>query len=237
MNHISEEDLILLYYREPGIDNTTRAHLRECAVCQAAAESLAQTLNICNEFSVPEPPAEFGRSVWAQIAPQLSGPRQRRGFARPPLMRQWIAIAAGVMLLAGVFLMGRATRAPQAPIATGLSRQARERILAISLADHLDRAGRLLTEISNDSDSASAGFATERDRAHDLVEEGRLLHQALATRGASSTLTFVDDLERLLTEVSHAHDAREIQERIGSESLLFKVRIIEANLRTQGQKS
>jgi hypothetical protein len=124
----------------------------------------------------------------------------------------------------------------------GLSSQARERILEISLADHLDRAGMLLTEISNTGTPDARGFALERGRAQDLVEEGRLMRQTLEMRGGSATLAFLDEVERFLLEVANAPDAvnpgemREMRERIGSGSLLFKVRIIEANLRTQGQK-
>ena len=124
----------------------------------------------------------------------------------------------------------------------GLSNQARERILEISLADHLDRAGMLLTEISNAGDAGSLDFATERGRAQDLVEEGRLMRQTLARQGDGPTLTFLDEVERFLLEVANAPDSvsarrsEELQQRIGSSSLLFKVRIIESNLRTQGQK-
>ncbi len=82
----------------------------------------------------------------------------------------------------------------------------------------------------------------ERVRAQDLVEEGRLMRQTLARQGVSPTLTFLDEVERVLLEVANAPDSvspsevRELQQRIGSGSLLFKVQVIEANLRTQGQK-
>jgi hypothetical protein len=100
----------------------------------------------------------------------------------------------------------------------------------------------LLTEISNASDSSPLDFGLERDRAHDLVEEGRLMRQSLARRGESATLAFLDEVQRFLIEVANAPDAvspremRELQQRIGADSLIFKVRIIESTLRTQGQK-
>ncbi len=97
--------------------------------------------------------------------------------------------------------------AQQPTILAGLSNQARERILEISLADHLDRAGMLLTEISNAGDSGSLDFATERGRAQDLVEEGRLMRQTLARHGANATLTFLDEVQRVLLEVANAPDS------------------------------
>jgi hypothetical protein len=122
----------------------------------------------------------------------------------------------------------------------GLSSQARERILAISLADHFDRAAMLLTEISNSGDTQD--FALERSRAQDLVDEGRLMRQTLALNGSNATVPLLDDVERFLLEVSNAPDMvsasemQQMRDRVGSGSLLFKVRIIEANLRTQGQQ-
>jgi hypothetical protein len=100
----------------------------------------------------------------------------------------------------------------------------------------------LLTEISNTSNPDARDFALERGRAQDLVEEGRLMRQMVALRGGSATLGFLDEVERVLLEVANAPDAvnasemRQMRERIGASSLLFKVRVIEANLRTRGQK-
>jgi hypothetical protein len=247
MKHLSEEDLILLYYNEPVGAAEARTHVAECTECKAAADSLAQTLDLCSEWGVPEPDAAFERSVWAGIAPALVA-EPRRGFAsRWFAPRVWVAVTAAGILMAGAFVLGRVSgkrngRSGPATVMAGLSSQARERILEISLADHLDRAGMLLTEISNTGTPDARGFALERGRAQDLVEEGRLMRQTLEMRGGSATLAFLDEVERFLLEVANAPDAvnpgemREMRERIGSGSLLFKVRIIEANLRTQGQK-
>jgi hypothetical protein len=120
----------------------------------------------------------------------------------------------------------------------GLSPQAQHRILAISLADHLDRAEMLMTEISNASDDEPV----DRARAQDLVDEGRLMRQTLARGGETATVAMLDQVERFMLEVANAPDQadpqlmRELRERIASDSLLFKVRIIESNLRTEGQR-
>jgi hypothetical protein len=230
MKHLSEEDLVLIYYGEPDVPDGARVHLAECGQCKAAADALAQTLDLCNEWSVPVPDAGFERRVWQYRPSRWSMPRM------------WIGLAAAAALLIAVFLAGRQSSVPQPSLMAGLSNQARERILEISLADHLDRAEMLLTEISNAGDPGSVNFAVERGRAQDLVEEGRLMRQTLARQGDSPTLTFLDEVERFLIEVSNASDSvspgdlRELQQRIGSGSLLFKVKIIESNLRTRGQK-
>lgn len=221
MRHLTEEDLVLIYYGEPGAAEDARQHLAECAECRSAADSLAQTLNLCGELAVPEPDANFERRVW---------PKRTRVWSMPGV---WIGVAAAIVLIVSAFLVGRATRPQQPAILAGLSDQARQRILEISLADHLDRAGIVLTEVSNTGD-----LAGERSRAEDLVEEGRLLRQNLARRGETATLAVFDDIQRVLLEVANGDPAEspELQQHIADSSLVFKAHIMESNLRTQGQK-
>jgi hypothetical protein len=239
MKHLSEEDLVLLYYDEPGIaegSKTALVHLAECADCRVAAESLAQTLEACNEWSPPAADAELGRSVWARLAPQLD----RRPAADPLAVgrRFWLMAAAIAALVIAAFFAGRSSSRPAPAITAGLSEPARERILSIALADHLDRAQLLLTEVANMNDSDAAEFAASRARAKDLVNEGRLLRQVMLSQ-VSRNEPLLDEVGRFVLEVANAPDsvnAEEIQglkQRIDAESLLFKVRIIEANLRTQ----
>jgi hypothetical protein len=109
-------------------------------------------------------------------------------------------------------------------------------VLEISLADHLDRAEILLTNLSN-------GIPPDRGRAADLVSEGRLLRSAVARSGDTGTLALVDDVERFLMEAANEPehpddtDAAALRRRIEDDSLVFKIRIIKSNLRTRGQQS
>jgi hypothetical protein len=154
----------------------------------------------------------------------------------------WVAPVTFALLLSS-FYLGRLTKRAESPAMAGLSDVARQRILAISLADHLDRAQMLMTEISNAGDAGAADISSARYRAQDMVDEGRLMRQTLAGQGDTATLALVDEVERFLLEVANSPDhadARQlesIRERIQAGSLLFKVRIIESNLRTEGQKS
>jgi hypothetical protein len=226
--HLSEEDLVLIYYNEPGPTRAMRVHLDECGQCHDAAEALARVLNSCSEWQIPEPSPQLARRIKALIP------------ARVVPIRGWVGVAAAIAaVLLLTFFAGRYSQRPHPFVFAGLSPQAQHRILAISLADHLDRAERLLTEISNASDDEPV----DRARAQDLVDEGQLMRQSLAREGDSSTLAFLDDVERFMLEVANAPDQadpeqlRQLRERIASDSLLFKVRIIESNLRTQGQRS
>ncbi len=244
MKHLSEEDLILAYYNEPGAADFAGPHLAECAECRAAAESLAQTLNICNNWTVPEPSSDFGRDTWLRLVPSLDTPPQPAGWrawfrGRP--LRIMTAAAGFAVLLVAVFLAGRYSRPTASPEMAGLSDQARERILATAAADHLDRVQILLTEIANSGD-APAALATDRERAAELVKESRLVRQSLAAKGETVTTSFLDETERFLLEAAHTpvtnsgEEVRGLRDRIESDSLLFKVRVVESNLRNEERK-
>ncbi len=234
--HLSEEELILVYYKEPDAPSWAGAHLNSCPACRGAAEALAEALALCADFEVPEPGPEYGRSAWARLAPALEDgqPRGRSHWLWGWSPAWGLALACAAILAA--FLAGRVTVPRTQPaITTGLSAQARQRILAIALADHLERAGMVLTEIANEGEPAA-----QRTVAEDLVDEGRLLRQSLAASGGSATLEIVDEMERVLVDVANAPEKvapaelRRLRERLDSGSLLFKVRVLETNLYKDG---
>jgi hypothetical protein len=241
MNHLSEEDLILLYYAEPGAPRHAKAHLAECAECRMAAVSLAQSLTLCNDLAVPERSVEFGRDTWTRLVPALSLRPEPKHTWRVPV---WLTATALAIVLVVVFFAGRLSRPTVAPspVLAGLSDQARERILEITVADHLDRVQNLLTEIDNDNGATTEGFADNRARAEDLVQEERLMRQSLAAQGETATTNFLGEVETVLTEAAHTSDSasaeqvRDLRDRIEAGSLLFKVRVVESNLRNEEQK-
>jgi hypothetical protein len=134
------------------------------------------------------------------------------------------------------FLAGRFTQ-PK----TGISPQARQRILLITLGDHLDRSEILLAELVNAAPE-SADFSDQRSSAQDLLEENRLLRQTAARSGDASHAAVLDELERALLDIAHspseisASELESLQRRIESEGLLFKVRIISSNIHHKGQR-
>ncbi len=244
MNHLSEEDLILLYYGEPGAPRQAKAHLAECAECRTAAASLAQSLTLCNDLAVPERSSEFGRDMrdtWTRLVPALSPQAEPKRGWRVPV---WLTATALAVLLVAVGVAGRLSRPTPAPlpVLAGLSDQARERILAITVADHLDRVQNLLTEIDDDNGAGPNAFGDNRARAEDLVQEERLMRQSLAIRGHTATTNFLDEVETVLTEAAHTPDSasaeqvRDLRDRIEAGSLQFKVRVVESNLRNEEQK-
>src|SRR5262245_34432183 len=120
LTHLTEDDLVLHYYGEMSAADEARAsaHLGQCAACHESYRRLQRVLATVDEtaFAVPELPANFERTVWARLEPNL---RRERGwfswFVFSPARLAWAA--AIVVLVAGAFFAGRLypTRTPDAP--------------------------------------------------------------------------------------------------------------------------
>jgi hypothetical protein len=235
MKHLSEEDLILIYYGEPDAPQDAREHLRECSECAAGAEALRRTMELCEAAVVPEPAPDFSDKLWSRLEGRLVETKARRSW------KLWLVPAFGVAAAAIALLLinPAGPRTPRAEVA--FSDEARSRILAMALADHLDRSQMLLTELENGVEVDGQDLEPLRNRAQELVSEGRLMRQWIAQGQQRSTLAVVDQVERVLTETANAsggaEEIRALREHIGADSLLFKVRVVEANLRTEGQRS
>jgi hypothetical protein len=116
-----------------------------------------------------------------------------------------------------------------------IAREAQQRILLASVADHLDRSERVLTDIMNAPDRGN--IATEQQWAEDLLTTSRLYRQDAEDAGEQSVAAVLDDLERSLIEIVHspstvsAADLEQIRRRIDAAALLFKVRVMSDELR------
>src|SRR6185503_2944326 len=127
-----------------------------------------------------------------------------------------------------------------APAATqaasgGNTSEARGRILLTSVADHLDRSERVLTDIMNAPDRGD--ISAEQVWAEDLLRTSRLYRQDAVDAGEQSVAAVLDDLERNLLEIVNspsqitAADLEQIRRRIDAAALLFKVRVLSDELR------
>jgi hypothetical protein len=107
------------------------------------------------------------------------------------------------------------------------------------MSDHLERSQVVLAELVN---GTAGDFTWERDRARDLVSENRLLRQTAVRAGDTSQAALLDELERALLDIANSpsnissDDLENLQRRIESEGLLFKVRITSTDVREKGQK-
>ena len=258
MKHYSEEDLILYYYQERPRTADIEQHLDSCAQCADAYRELASTLKMIETPEAPERGDQYGLEVWQRIRHQL--PEQELPWWSAWFRADRLAYAGAVaVLLLAAFVAGRwwsATTAPAPTVASAdthsktaappqtadagpdTNNDTRDRILLTTVADHLDRSERVLTDIMN----ASAGdISTEQRWAEDLVDANRLYRQDAVAAGEHSVALVLDELERNLLEIVHtpskASTARlnEIRRRIDAASLLFKVRVLGDELRQREQ--
>ena len=215
-SHPDEESLVMLYYGEPQPE-ALRAHLSECQECRQRYDALVRVLDACDDLPVPEPPLGFESRMWHRLESRISPPRH--------FYRNWLALAAVAAMLIVAFMAGRFSR-PHTP-SLAISDEGRQRVLAAALSDHIERSQMVLLDLTNEPGDA----AIDRDRARSLLAENRLYRQTAAGAGKANVAQTLDELERLLVDISHGASTEEVKSRIDSESLLFKLRVLGSNLR------
>jgi hypothetical protein len=258
VKHYSEEDLILHYYDEAGRWTTAAGrrqrrseieqHVDQCPACAKLYRSLVGTLRLLEPPDGPDRGDQYGLEVWQRIRARLPEPEA-------PWWAQWLrwnrlAAAAGVaVMVVAAFVAGRwfstgSTADNPPPIASlpapSTSAQAapatdgRQSILLTSVADHLDRSERVLTDIMN---TTNGDISTEQQWAADLVSASRLYRYEAIDIGEQSVAGVLDELERNLLEVVHspsritAAQLDDVRRRIDAAALLFKVRVLGDELR------
>jgi hypothetical protein len=209
--------------------------------------AIAGTLAMIAAPAVPERGDQYGLEIWQRIRHQL--PPQASPWWMAWLRWDRLAlVGATAVLVLAAFVAGRvwqnpatgptpATVARTAPgtAAAGNTSDARSRILLTSVADHLDRSERVLTDIMNAP--ARSDISTEQRWAEDLLTTSRLYRQDALDAGEHSVATVLDELERNLLEIVHspsqitAADLEQIRRRIDAAALLFKVRVLSEELR------
>ena len=263
--HISEDDLTLYYYGEGRRRDAIERHVDECPSCAALYREISGTLAMIAAPEVPERGDQYGLEVWQRIRHLL--PERQTGFSRFWAFSGFGLAAAAALLLVAAFAGGRAWQRAATPAATSAAnganspssenlanREHREhpenpehpehpenpenRILLTSVADHLDRSARMLSDIMNASDH---DISTEQRWAGDLLDTSRLYRQDAVDAGEQSVAGVLDELERSLLDIVHspsrisAADLEQLRRRIDAAALLFKVRVMSDDLRQREQ--
>ncbi len=237
MNHLSEEELILHYYGEEAGDDQSARHLEACAECRALYGSLQRVLNTLEALPVPERGPEYGAALWSRLEPAI--PARRRWWQAVPAWRWAAAAAAVAVLMVAAFVAGRFYPTARSVPMAAADPQARERILLLAVGDYLDRSQLVLAELANAETRGALDITAEKERAADLVSESRLYRQTALHTGDDRVAALLDDLDRVLIEISHApsrldqRDLAELRSRLRSDGILFKIRVLGSNVRNQ----
>jgi hypothetical protein len=239
VSHLTEEDLVLHHFGETE-DAAVRAHLAQCDACRAALEALRRDLAAVPVPEVLERGEDYEAQVWARLEPQLTeiapaAPARAR-------RRMWAPLGLAASLLLA-FLLGRHWP-HETPAPAPVSAAARERILLLAVGDHLERSEMLLVElVTAGADGKPVDISTQQEYAEELVGANRLYRQTVVRAGEPGVASLLDELERLLVEVAHRPssmspaDLADIRSRIESRGLLFRVRVIETQVREKEKES
>jgi hypothetical protein len=250
-HHFSEDDLTLYYYGEGRRRDAIERHLESCAPCASLYREIAGTLAMIAAREVPERGDQYGLEVWQRIRHKL--PERDTGFSRFWGFSGFGLAAAAALLMIAAFVGGRAWQRletqktashangenaenPKNLENPGNPENPANLILLTSVADHLDRSARVLTDIMNASDRGD-DISTEQRWAVDLLDASRLYRQDAVDAGEQSVANVLDELERSLLEIVHspsqisAADLEQIRRRIDAAALLFKVRVMRDELR------
>ena len=245
MNHLTEEQLILYYYGENGDDaaacDTLAAerHLEECGDCRSLYASLQRVFNVVDSLPVPERSADYGAQVWQRIEHRIGA--RRRGLWTLPVWWRWAAASAAFgALMVTAFVAGRLyPRHNQPGQMASADPQAGERVLMVAVGDYLERSQMVLIELSNANPKGSMDISAEQERAGDLVTETRLYRQTAALTGDTRITGVLDELERVLVDITHApsnmtpSQLDELRQRLEAQGILFKIRVLGSNVRNQ----
>jgi hypothetical protein len=251
--HYTEDDLALYYYGEGGRRAEIDKHLSDCPACASLYRNIAGTLAMIAVPEAPERGGQYGLEVWQRIRHRLpeqdgSAWSTPRNIFRTFRVERLALLGAAAALLLAAFVAGRVwphgsttptAGAPAVVANASTSGDVDHRILLTSVADHLDRSGRVLSDIMNAADAGD--ISTEQRWADDLLTSSRLYRQDAADAGEHSIAAMLDELERNLIEIVHSPstisqaDLDQIRRRIDATALLFKVRVMSDELRQREQ--
>jgi hypothetical protein len=251
---VTEETLVLYYYRELGAEaaREVRAQLMADAELSARYAALSAELDSLPELSIPERDENYGRRVWARVDIALDERGSRtswrmkpsslfNGFHRSLRWASGFAVLGVVAVLA--FQVGRMTP-PDIPVSqfvsslptAGDARQAR--LFQASLNDHFESAERLLVELSN-QDFAEIDIESEKSWATTLLVANRLYRFAAQQSGQHRIAMLLADMEPVLIQLAIGageltpDEYRMLQQSIEERDLLFKVRSTNFALQSQ----
>jgi hypothetical protein len=244
MQHLNEEQLVLHHYHDGESAPQVEQHLSGCAECRAQFDTLRRVLTLVDAMPIPERGEHYAAEVWTRLRWKLGSDRRR--------LRHWQVGLAAAAMLAIAFVSGilwhqrnvtTGVTAPQAasvaPVkAPGAAQPQAQpgQILFVVVGDHLDASERMLMEVANADAKQELDMSEDSKRAEDLVASNRIYRLTAAQRGETRIASLLSDIEPILLELAHAgkslspEELAALQKRIESKGLLFKVRVMSAQV-------
>lgn len=236
-SHLTDDQLVLLYYREPLEEAGLDGHLAGCALCLGRFQALTRVLHVVAQEDIPEPAGDFEARMTAQVLAAAKKPERGRVLpfsimsSRPARFLAAGAALAACLILA--FSVGR--RLGRVEEQTLTASQTQERVLLTALGEHLGRSRVTLVELKNREVSV-ADLKALQAAADNLVTASRLFRAAAERAGEGPIASVMEETERLLVRfaaapVAEAKDELEgLRKRVDSRDLLFRLQVMEAQV-------
>ena len=245
MQHLNEEQLVLHHYHDGDGAAQAEQHLAVCPDCRAQFDTLRRVLTLVDSMPIPERGAGYGEQVWTRLRWKLGSERRK--------LRRWQVGFAAAAMLAIAFVSGilwhryNVAIAPPAtvqtanaaaPVQTSAAPETNRptQVLFVVVSDHLDRSERMLLEVANAQSGRALDMTEESKRAEDLVSSNRIYRISAQQRGETRIASLLSDIEPILLELAHSGSSlpperlAALQKRIESKGLLFKVRVMSAQV-------
>jgi hypothetical protein len=231
MKHFPEEDLIAYQLHESSNEAAIRRHLEECVDCAAVSESIAETLRV---FSAEPAPKLDLESNWQRLRGNLSvlsAGRPKQFGLGWKLIWPAVGLAMAVLLLVVfITLHGNHTMKTRSNLAINghgpLTTEPRDP----AIADHLDSAERLLTEVNNTQGPLDE---TTRKQAHNLLLKNAVYVHSARQSGDVAQAAVLENLGRVLTTLDNEpetpHSTWRLRLEMNTSGLLLDIRILRQN--------
>jgi hypothetical protein len=111
-------------------------------------------------------------------------------------------------------------------------------VLLVAVGSHLERSQMVLVEIANAPAADGLDISHEQRRAQELISANRLYRHSAAETGEASVAAVLSQLESVLMEIAHRPsklnkaEVERLQRQIESRGLIFKIRVVESNVRS-----
>ena len=232
MKHFSEEELIAYQLHEGSDEGPISRHLESCSECADLSESIAETLRVFSADPVPQPDLEHN---WQRLRGNLGVLTPQRSRSFDFLRRSWawpsVGLAMAALILLTVFgVQIHRTGETKRNIAVNghgpLTTEPRDP----AIANHLDAAERLLTEVNH---SSGALDDTTREQAHSLLLQNAIYVRSARESGDLAQAAVLENFGRVLTTLDNEpptqHSAWRLRLEMNTSGLLLDIRILRQN--------